>query len=124
MVGTYRTTYEGDNWMYTAEGMADMKMENTVNFTYDANTFSGTYVTRLITESTLEIPDYGITIGSSDETETINFSGTWVYNAADNTITETYTTPEVMTVTYTPYWVSYNGKTYLATSLNRFYQKD
>ena len=124
MEGSYTASHEGDNWMSTAEGSADMIMENMVTFTYEANTFSGSCVTRLITESTLDIPEYGITTGTSDNTETINFTGTWVYNELENTITETYTTPEAFTITYTPYWVSYNGKTYLATSLNRYYIKD
>lgn len=122
--GTYTGSFYGDNWIYEDSSMADMKMETTVSFTYEANTFSGTYVTRLITESTMDIPEYGIIAGISDNTETTAFSGTWIYNKANNTITETFTTSEVSPVIYTPYWVSYNEKTYLVTSLTRYYQKD
>jgi len=122
--GSYQSSYKLNGWISNADGFAGTIIEAEVNYTYSAGTFSGTYSERIIAESTLSMPDYGIEIGTIDSTRTINFSGTWEYNKADNTISETITSPIVKTETYTPYWVSYNDKLYLVTSLTRFYQKE
>lgn len=121
--GTYKSSFKTNNWFSNADGLAESKIEAEVNYTYGAGTFSGTLTARYINESTLSLPEWGIEIGSSDITETINFSGTWEYNKTDNTISETLTSPIDSSYTYTPYWVSYNDKLYLVTSLTRFYQK-
>lgn len=122
LVGTYEGSFYLDNWMSGDAGMADMKIEATVTLTYTENTFTGTYSTHTISESTISIPEYGIEAGTSEKTETTAFSGTWSYDEATNTITETISVPETITNTYTPYWVTFNGKLYLATSLTRCYQ--
>jgi hypothetical protein len=121
--GTYHSNFDGENWVTTPDGTASMEYEGVVDYVYGAGTFSGTYVLRSIMTSDIEIPDYGIEIGTSDTTETIEFSGTWEYNEADNTITETITSHDGDPQTYTPYWVSYNDNLYLVTSQTRFYQR-
>lgn len=125
--GSYQSSFSSDNWITITgdgAGTADMQLEAELNYTYGDGVFSGTLTTRNIMESDLTLPDYGIEPGSSDETINIDFNGTWEYNETDNTITETILSPVVETYTYTPYWVSYNNKLYLVTSLTRFYQKE
>ena len=122
--GAYKSSLKTNNWFSNADDLAESKIEAEVNYTYGAGTFSGTLTARFIDESTLSLPEWGIEIGSSDITETINFSGTWEYNKTNNTISETLTSPIDSSYTYTPYWVSYNDKLYMITSLTRFYQKE
>lgn len=124
MEGTYKSVFKSCGWITMPDGTAESIIEAEVNYTYAADTFSGTFTTRLTGESTLEIPEYDIEIGTIDETETISFSGTWTYNEADSTITETMIEPEHGTHTYKPYWVTYNNKLYLVTSLTRAYIKE
>jgi len=122
--GSYQSSYKLNGWISNADGFAGTIIEGEVNYIYSASTFSGTYSERFIAESTINLPEYGIEIGKRDSTHTITFNGTWEYNKEDNTISETITSPIVKTDTYTPYWVSYNDKLYLVTSLTRFYQKE
>lgn len=122
--GSYTSGFTYHGWFSNTDGFAENRVNAEVNYTYGASTFSGTYTTRIIGESTLNIPEYEIEIGTIDSTYTVTFSGTWEYNKTDNTISEIITSPIVSNFTYTPYWVSYNDKLYLVTSLTRFYQKE
>lgn len=121
--GSYTSSFGGRNWYAFEAGLAEFSLTGEVNYTYTASTFSGTYTARIITNSNIGDPELGIEIISTDTIYTVPFSGTWHYNQADSTISETMTSPTTLNFSYKPSWVSYNGKLYMVTSLTRFYQK-
>ncbi|MFC2119139.1 hypothetical protein ACFLSY_10900 [Bacteroidota bacterium] len=124
MEGSYTSGFNLYSWYTYSGNLADNQLEAELNYTYGAGTFSGTYTARSIGQSSIDLPEYGFETSSFDTTYHTTFSGTWEYNESDNTISETMTSPIVRNFTYTPYWVSYNDKLYLATSSTRFYQKE
>ncbi len=120
--GSYKASCAGHNWYAIPDGLAQFRMDAQLDYTYGENTFSGTSTVRLLMESNIEMP--GQEVGSLDTTFTTSFNGTWEFDEITNTIQETMTSPDNRKFTYTPYWVSYNDKLYLVTSLSRFYQKE
>lgn len=122
--GSYKSSFKSRNLYSNADGLAENWIDSEFNYSFGAGTFSGSWTTRVIGESNLSIPEYGIEPISIDSTYSETFSGTWEYNKTDNTISLTITSPIDSNYTFTPYWVSYNDKLYMVTSLTRFYQKE